>query len=133
LWSEYFDLYDSVGDIVDSIGQNTSSFVRRGLRPPRTTVVFLAETAPRNDADSVERLAGLRAAAQIIWVSFGRSVRVPEEFESVSAHFLRYHEDLVEELVDLVVDRAVAEPDSAGQQVDAVTVLPQNAHVQSEG
>jgi hypothetical protein len=101
-WGEYFDLYDSVGDITESINRDTSSFVRRGLQPPRTVVVFLAGPAPSGGADSARRLADLCTVAETIWVSFSRNAPVVEDFKSVSAHFLDNHEDLADELLELI-------------------------------
>jgi hypothetical protein len=101
-WGEYFDLYDSVGNITESIGRDTSSFVRRGLQPPRTIVVFLAGPAPSGGADSARRLAVLCTVAETIWVSFSRNAPVAEDFNSVGAHFLDSHEDIADELLGLI-------------------------------
>lgn len=109
-WGEHFDLYDSIGDITESIDRDTSSFVRRGLQPPRTIVVFLAGPTPGDGADSARRLADLCTVAETIWVSFSRTAPVTEDFISVGAHFLRYHEDLVDELLKLIAGRPGANP-----------------------
>jgi len=109
-WGEYFDLYDSVGDITDSIDRDTSSFVRRGLQSPRTVVVFLAGPAPSGGADSARRLADLCTVAKAIWVSFSRNAPIAEDFNSVGAQFLHYHEDLVDELLGLITARPDSNP-----------------------
>jgi hypothetical protein len=111
-WGEYFDVYDSVGDITESIDRDTSSFVRRGLQPPRTVVVFLAGPAPGGGADSARRLADLCMVAETIWVSFSGNTPVADDFAAVGAHFLRYHEDLVDELLRLIAGGPRSGPNS---------------------
>lgn len=109
-WGEHFDLDDSIVELKASIERDTLSFVRRGLQPPRTMVVFLSGPAPREGAAGAQRMAELCADAETYWVSFDADAPVPDEFVPLDVHFLRYHEDLVGELCQRVSRSRDSEP-----------------------
>ena len=105
-WGEYFDLFDCVGNIRDTWDRDTASFVRRGLtEEPRRVVVFLAGEPPTGSEEPVRRLTELRAAAEVVWVTFApQAPEVADDFRATGTHFFREHEDVVNEIVQLLMD-----------------------------
>lgn len=104
-WLTHFDLYETVGDLIDAIERDASSFERRGLSTPRAVVVFLAGPAPEGGADSARRLADLCAAARTVWVSFNRDAVAAEHFTATDAAYLSDHDDVVDEVLALLEAR----------------------------
>jgi hypothetical protein len=103
-WGEYFALYDCVGELLENIDRDGSSFVRRGTSRPKTFVVFLASKPPTVSADCDGRLTQLCRAATTVWVSFESPATQPVETSSDRPlHFLREHEDVVDQLRHIVL------------------------------
>jgi hypothetical protein len=103
-WGEYLELFDCIGDIRDAMQRDAASFVRRGVvRPPETVVLFLAGEPPVNGVDTVRRLSSLCEDARVVWLSFAAAALDPApELARSGARFLRDHEDVVVEVVQLL-------------------------------
>jgi hypothetical protein len=120
-WGEHFDLFDTADDLREVIERDWSSFRRRGVTPVKTTVVFIAESIPHVVEDTKTRLAALCSVGTVAWIYFTRGNAADddkEEFESNGTYVLQHHDDLVDELLQLV------EPSSPGDEGNELTVSP---------
>ncbi|MTD54790.1 hypothetical protein [Amycolatopsis pithecellobii] len=100
-WGEHPDLYEVIADLSESLSQDKASFVRRRRQPRQAVVVFLSGPAPDDGAELAQRLAELQAEAKTIWIS-GPKATVPARLTDIGTDFLHYHEDLLDELLDII-------------------------------
>jgi hypothetical protein len=110
-WGEHFVLFTCVGELVATIERDVSSFIRRGGRKPDVFVVFLAGKLPSVSASRDRPLNRLAEAAVPIWVSFEPKPPTPDATSESSVYYLRDHEDVVDQLCQVLLGRGAVHSD----------------------
>ncbi len=102
---DYFDFYETIGELGDEHQRVSSTFWKRGVDVLSAHIIFLATTGPLPDRESVERFAGLLAHTRVTWLHFGQSSEIiPEEFELPGMQVLSDQSDLADVVMHYAKD-----------------------------